>query len=102
MRADLEAFSPLAGTERIAAPVEVATGPNDKYFPASESQNLDAIAPDLRVTVTPAIDHAELEVSPKDATAFAGFDAAGGIDAPCQRIESRGPTTVRKRALPEA
>jgi pimeloyl-ACP methyl ester carboxylesterase len=75
VRADLEAFSPLAGTERIRAPVEVATSPNDKYFPASESQNLDAIAPDLRVTVTPAIDHAELEISPQDATAFAGFDA---------------------------
>jgi pimeloyl-ACP methyl ester carboxylesterase len=75
VRADLEAFSPLAGTERIEAPVEVATGPQDKYFPASESHNLDAIAPDLRVTVTPAIDHAELRVSPQDATAFAGFDA---------------------------
>ncbi len=75
VRADLEAFSPLAGSERIRAPVEVATGPNDKYFPASESRNLDGISPDLRVTVTPAIDHAELEVSPQDATAFAGFDA---------------------------
>jgi pimeloyl-ACP methyl ester carboxylesterase len=75
VRADLEAFSPLAGRGRIEAPVEVATGPQDKYFPASESHNLDAIAPDLRVTVTPAIDHAELQVSPEDATAFAGFDA---------------------------
>ena len=75
VRADLETFSPLAGTGKIRAPVEVATGPNDKYFPASESRNLDAISPDLRVTVTPAIDHAELEVSPQDAAAFAGFDA---------------------------
>jgi pimeloyl-ACP methyl ester carboxylesterase len=75
VRADLEALSPLAGTGKIGAPVEVATGPNDRYFPASESRNLDAVAPDLRVTVTPAIDHAELHVSPQDATAFAGFDA---------------------------
>ena len=75
VRADLETFSPLAGTGKIRAPVEVATGPNDKYFPASESRNLDAVSPDLRVTVTPAIDHAELEVSPQDAAAFAGFDA---------------------------
>ena len=72
---DLEAFSPLAGEGRIRAPVEVATGPEDKYFPASESHNLDAIAPDLRVTVTPAIDHAELEVSPGDVPALAEFDA---------------------------
>lgn len=75
VKEDLETFSPLAGTGRIQAPVEVATGPKDKYFPASESHNLDAIAPDLRVTVTPAIDHAELEVSPGNVSAFAGFNA---------------------------
>lgn len=75
VKEDLEAFSPLAGAGRIRAPVEVATGPEDKYFPASESHNLDAVAPDLRVTVTPAIDHAELEVSPGKMAAFAGFDA---------------------------
>jgi len=75
VREDLEAFSPLDGEGRVRAPVEVATGPKDKYFPASESHNLEGIAPDLRVTVTPAIDHAELEISPQDATAFAGFDA---------------------------
>ena len=50
VRSDLEAFSPLAGKGSVRAPVEVATGPHDKYFPASESHNLDAIAPDLRVT----------------------------------------------------
>jgi len=75
VRRDLEAFSPLAGEGRIQAPVEVATGPEDKYFPASESRNLEAIAPDLRVTVTPAIDHAELNASPGNAAAFASFDA---------------------------
>lgn len=75
VKEDLEAFSPLAGTGRIRSPVEVATGPEDKYFPASESHNLDVVAPDLRVTVTPAIDHAELEVSPGKMAAFAGFDA---------------------------
>lgn len=75
VREDLETFSPLAGTGEIKAPVEVATGPEDKYFPATESRNLDAMAPDLRVTVTPAIDHAELEASPLNAAAFATFDA---------------------------
>ncbi|CAA9408382.1 MAG: hypothetical protein AVDCRST_MAG22-1698 [uncultured Rubrobacteraceae bacterium] len=75
VKGDLEALSPLAGTERIRAPVEVATGPEDRYFPASESRNLDAVAPDLRVTVTPAIDHAKLEVSPGSLPAFIRFDA---------------------------
>ena len=75
MRQDLETFSPLAGTGRIRSPVEVATGPQDKYFPASESRALEDIAPDLRVTVTPAIDHAELEFSPGDLPAFLEFNA---------------------------
>lgn len=75
VKRDLETFSPLAGEGRIRAPVEVATGPEDKYFPASESRALETIASDLRVTVTPAIDHAELNASPGNAVAFAGFDA---------------------------
>jgi pimeloyl-ACP methyl ester carboxylesterase len=75
VRRDLEALSPLDGPGRITAPVEVATGPEDKYFPASESRELEEISTDLRVTVTPAIDHAALKVSPGDVPAFVEFDA---------------------------
>lgn len=75
VKKDLETISPLAGSGRIEAPVEIATGPRDKYFPASESENLDGIAPDLRVIVTPAIDHAELDVSPGDVPALMEFNA---------------------------
>jgi pimeloyl-ACP methyl ester carboxylesterase len=72
---DLEVLSPLAGTGRIRVPVEIATGPRDKYFPPSQSYVLERIAPERRVTVTEALDHAELEVSPGDVPAFATFDA---------------------------
>ena len=75
MRADLGELSPLAGTGRINAPVEVATGPRDRYFPASESYELERVAPERRVTVTRALDHAELDFSLGDAPAFAAFDA---------------------------
>ncbi len=75
VRADLRELSPLAGEERISAPVEVATGPRDKYFPASESYELGRIAPRRKVTVTRALDHAELDFSLGDAPAFAAFDA---------------------------
>ena len=75
VRADLEALSPLAGEGRIRAPVEVATGPKDRYFPASESYELERIAPGRRVTVTRALDHARLDFSLEDAPAFAAFDA---------------------------
>jgi pimeloyl-ACP methyl ester carboxylesterase len=75
VRHDLEELSPLAGTGRIHVPVELATGPHDKYFPPSQSYALGRVAPERRVTVTGALDHAELEVSLEDLQAFAAFDA---------------------------
>jgi pimeloyl-ACP methyl ester carboxylesterase len=71
---DLEVLSPLAGEEKISTPVELATGPHDAYFPPSESYALERVAPQRRVTVTPALDHAELDVSPEDIPALLTFD----------------------------
>ena len=67
-------LSPLAGTGRIRVPVELATGPHDKYFPPSESYRLERVASQRQVTVTGALDHAELNLSPEDIPAFAAFD----------------------------
>jgi pimeloyl-ACP methyl ester carboxylesterase len=75
VRRDLEELSPLAGTEQISVPVELATGPRDKYFPPSQSYRLERIAPEIRLTVTGALDHARLDVSLGDIPAFATFDA---------------------------
>jgi pimeloyl-ACP methyl ester carboxylesterase len=74
VRDDLEELSPLSGGGRIEAPVELATGPHDKFFPPSESYALERIAPGSTVTVTTALDHAELDVSPRDIPAFLAFD----------------------------
>ena len=74
VRHELEELSPLAGKEKISTPVELATGPHDAYFPPSESYALDRVAPQRRVTVTPALDHAELNVSLRDIPAFVAFD----------------------------
>src|SRR5919107_1198763 len=75
VRHDLEELSPLAGKGRIRVPVELATGPHDKYFPPSQSYALQRVAPQRRVTVTGALDHTNLEVSLGDIPAFATFDA---------------------------
>ena len=75
VRHDLEELSPLAGTGRIRVSVDLATGPRDKYFPTSQSYALERVAPQRRVTVTGALDHAKLEVSLGDIPAFATFDA---------------------------
>src|SRR5919202_6791573 len=72
IRERMERLSPLAGDERITAPVELASGSRDKYFPISESFAIGSIAADYRVTVTDAIDHSELSFS--DIPAFARFD----------------------------
>ena len=72
IRERMDRLSPLAGDERITAPVELASGSRDKYFPVSESFALGRIAEDHRVTVTEAIDHSELSFS--DVPSFARFD----------------------------
>jgi dienelactone hydrolase len=72
IRAGMEELSPLAGDERIAAPVELVSGDRDKYFPVSESFAIDRIAADHRVTVSEAIDHSEVGFS--NIPAFARLD----------------------------
>ncbi len=74
IRKDLTKLSPLAKDEQLAAPVELASGPQDKYFPVSESFALARIAPEHRVTVTEALDHAEPDPSLDDVRAFASLD----------------------------
>lgn len=74
VREDLDKLSPLAGAGEIDAPVELVSGPRDKYFPISESYALRRIAPSLRVTVTHALNHAELSFSLQDIPAFLRMD----------------------------
>jgi hypothetical protein len=72
IRAGMEELSPLDGDEWISAPVELASGDRDKYFPISESFAVGGIAVDHRVTVSEAIDHSEVGFS--DIPAFARLD----------------------------
>lgn len=74
VREDMDELSPLAGDGRIEAPVELISGPQDKYFPVSESYAVARIAPDLRVTVTGALDHSELSFSIRELPAFLRMD----------------------------
>jgi pimeloyl-ACP methyl ester carboxylesterase len=72
IRAGMEELSPLAGDERISAPVELASGDRDKYFPVSESFAVGSIATEHRVTLSEAIDHSEVGFS--DIPAFTRLD----------------------------
>ena len=74
VRGDLDKLSPLAGEGQLDAPVELVSGPQDKYFPISESYSIVGIAPKRRVTVTAALDHAEPSFSIRDIPAFMRMD----------------------------
>lgn len=44
LRRQLERLSPVAGAERLVAPVELVTGPQDTSFPTSEAYQLKRVA----------------------------------------------------------
>jgi pimeloyl-ACP methyl ester carboxylesterase len=75
VRAGMEQLSPLAGERRLEAPVELISGPQDKYFPVSESLAVVRIAPHARVTVSGALDHVELSTSARDLPALLLIDS---------------------------
>jgi len=75
-RATVERLSPITHASRLVIPVELASAPRDAYFPVSESRNLAAAAPDVRVTVTEAFTHVIPRPSlgdPGDLFAFDGW-----------------------------
>jgi pimeloyl-ACP methyl ester carboxylesterase len=74
VRASVEALSPLAGAERLRAPVELASGPHDTYFPPAESHSLARASPRVRVTITSTFDHALPRLSAGDLADLARFD----------------------------
>jgi acetyl esterase/lipase len=51
-------LSPIHAVQRLRAPVEIATAPQDTYFPVAESQALADASPYVRLTVTSLLAHA--------------------------------------------
>jgi pimeloyl-ACP methyl ester carboxylesterase len=74
VRKNLEELSPLAGDEQVSVPVELISEPHDKFFPLSETYAIRRIAPQARITVSGALDHAEPNPSFGDLPAFFGID----------------------------
>jgi dienelactone hydrolase len=86
LRAAAARLSPLRWARRLHAPVELASPPQDTYFPVSQSRALAEAAPDARLTVTEAFAHVIPKPSlthPGDLLRFDGWvvrslrDAAG-------------------------
>ena len=74
-RGQMEKLSPVDGAGRLEAPVEIVSGPQDKYFPVSESYELRRVAPERIVTVTEVLDHAEVNVTLRTLPEFLELNA---------------------------
>jgi pimeloyl-ACP methyl ester carboxylesterase len=57
VRSTIARLSPLARARQLQAPVELASAPQDKYFPVSQSRALVEGAPNALLTVTQAFAH---------------------------------------------
>ena len=56
-RALVRELSPVTRIAHVLAPVELASDPDDHFFPVAESRLLAAVGRDARLVVTPALDH---------------------------------------------
>jgi len=73
-------LSPLRVREGLGAQVEMIVPPSDVYFPIGEALALADSLPNVRLTVTPTMDHTRPTASlnrVKDFAAFAGFVVRG-------------------------
>jgi hypothetical protein len=74
LRRDVALLSPILHARRLAAPVELASAPHDKYFPPAESRSLARRSPRVRVTTTSTLEHAIPRLSLHDLADLAAFD----------------------------
>ena len=76
LRASISRLSPLAGADRLQAPVEIASAPHDKYFPTAETRALARAATQtqVRLTVTSTLHHAVPNLSLSDVADLFRFD----------------------------
>jgi hypothetical protein len=73
VRSTAASLSPVRSARRLAAPVEIASAPRDKYFPLAESHALARETPNVRVTVTSALAHAVPRLTLKNLAGIAAL-----------------------------
>lgn len=74
LRTVIERLSPLSVAADVQAPVELAVPPNDPYFPLDEAETLARSMPNVRLTVTSALDHTRPGASLKQLHELRAFD----------------------------
>ena len=74
LRATVESLSPLTRAGELGMPLELASAPEDRYFPIDEARALALAAPDARVTTTSVLTHAVPEPTLGDLRDLLRFD----------------------------
>lgn len=75
VRSAAVSLSPIRVATHLRAPVEIATAPNDKYFPLAEAHALARTSPYVRLTVTSLLAHAAPKLSPRYLAELRRLDA---------------------------
>jgi pimeloyl-ACP methyl ester carboxylesterase len=68
VRTAVVSLSPIHAARSLHAPVEIATAPQDTYFPLAEVQALAAASPRVRLTVTSLLAHATPGIGVRNVT----------------------------------
>jgi len=101
-RHSMERLSPVAGAGRLRAPVEIVSGPRDRYFPVTESYELERIAPHRTVTVTEVLDHYMPRVSVRTLPEFAKLNGFAVRSLRNMRDDGPQGSQVLRREVPQA
>jgi pimeloyl-ACP methyl ester carboxylesterase len=75
VRSAAVSLSPIHVARNLHAPVEIATAPQDRYFPIEEAQALAAASPHVRLTVTSLLAHATPRISARYLVELRHLDA---------------------------
>ncbi len=84
----LDELSPVTRIPHVVAPVELASAPDDRYCPVDESRALARAGREVRLTVTPALDHVRPRIRPGLARVVALLDRT------LRRAAKAGPSPV--------
>jgi pimeloyl-ACP methyl ester carboxylesterase len=75
VRSAAASLSPIHVARRLHAPVEIATAPQDRYFPIHEAEAFVAASPRVRLTVTSLLAHATPRLSTRYLAELRRLDA---------------------------
>jgi hypothetical protein len=87
-RALVAELSPVTRIEHVSAPVEIASAPDDAFFPVAEARALAEAGDNVRLTVTHALDH----VRPRPRPAL--LRVAAALDRTLRRATEAEPLSV--------